>query len=219
TVLRHTSILGRLRGALCDAVRGQEGSQALLGALDRAELCVVSLDEERGWYCYHHLFAEVLKSRLLEAETSLVAELHRRASAWYAQHEMLAEAIKHALAAPDLEPATRLIEEHGISFALRGQVHTMLGWLNALPEAVVRRNARLGLYSAIMLLFTNQVDAAETRLHDIEQGLQVTVPNDQERVIRGQIAIIRANLLRSCGDLAHALALARQALELVPETD
>src|SRR5256714_1520838 len=70
-----------------------------------------------------------------------------------------------------------------------------------------------------MLLFTNQVEAAETRLHDLEQGLQVTVPNDQERVIRGQIALIRANLLRSCGDLALALALARQALELLPETD
>jgi LuxR family maltose regulon positive regulatory protein len=149
----------------------------------------------------------------------LVAELHRRASAWYEQHEMLAEAIQHALAAPDLERATHLIEQHGISFAIRGQVHTMLGWLNALPEAVVRRHTRLGLYSAVMLMFTNQVEAAETRLHEIEQGLQVTVPNDQERIIRGQIAVIRANLLRSSGDLARGLALARQALEVLPETD
>ncbi len=219
TFLLHTSILERLSGALCDAVIGQEGSQAMLEALDRANLFVVALDEERGWYRYHHLFAEVLKSRLQQGEGSLVAELHRRASAWYEQHEMLAEAIQHALAAPDLERAARLIEQHGMSFALRGQTHTMLGWLNALPDAVVRRHTRLGLYSAVMLLFTNQVEAAETRLHEIEQGLQVTVPNDQERVIRGQIAIIRANLLRSCGDLARALALARQALELVPETD
>ncbi len=95
----------------------------------------------------------------------------------------------------------------------------MLGWLNALPDAVVRRHTRLCLYSAVMLLFTNQVEAAETRLHDVEQGLLVTVPNDQDRVIRGQIALIRANLLRSCGDLARALAFARQALELLPETE
>ncbi len=219
TFLLHTSILERLSGELCDAVTGQQGSQAMLEALDRANLFVVALDEERGWYRYHHLFAEVLKSRLQQAESTLVAELHRRASAWYEQHEMFAEAIQHALAASDLERAARLIEDHGISFALRGQTHTMLGWLNALPEAVIRRHARLGLYSAVMLLFTNQVEAAETRLHDLEQGLQVTVPNDQERVIRGQIAIIRTNLLRSCGDLALALALARRALELLPETD
>src|SRR6266567_1736625 len=219
TFLLHTSILERLSGELCDAVTGQEGSQAMLEALDRANLFVVPLDEERGWYRYHHLFAEVLKSRLQQEEVSLVAELHRRASAWYEQHEMLAEAIQHALAAPDLERATHLIEHHGISFALRGEVHTMLGWLNALPDAVVRRHTRLCLYSAVMLLFTNQVEAAETRLHEIEQGLQVTVPNDQDRVIRGQIALIRANLLRSGGDLARALVLARQALELLPETE
>ncbi|HEX6554322.1 MAG TPA: LuxR C-terminal-related transcriptional regulator [Ktedonobacteraceae bacterium] len=219
TFLLHTCILEQLSGALCDAVTGQEGSQAMLEALDRANLFVVALDEERGWYRYHHLFAEVLKSRLQQAEAPLVAELHRRASAWYEQHEMQALAIEHALAAPDFERATRLIEQHGISFALRGQVHTMLGWLNALPEAVVRRHARLGLYSASMLLFTNQVEAAETRLQEIEQGLQGTVPAEQDRVIRGQIAFIRANLLRSCGDLARGLALIRQALELLPETE
>jgi len=217
--LLHTSILERLNGVLCDAVTGQQGSQAMLESLDRANLFVVALDEERGWYRYHHLFAEVLKSRLQRAEAPLVAELHRRASAWYEQYELFAEAIEHALAAPDLERATRLIEHHGISFALRGEVHIMLGWLNALPEAVVRRHARLGLYSAVMLLFTNQMQAAETRLHEIEQGLQVTVPTDQEGVIRGQIALVRANLLRCYGDLARALALAHLALELLPETD
>ncbi len=219
TFLLHTSILERLSGALCDAVTGQERSQAMLEALDRANLFVVVLDEERGWYRYHHLFAEVLRSRLQQGEASLVAELHRRASAWYEQHEMLVEAIQHALAAPDLERATRLIEHHGISFALRGQVHTMLGWLNALPEAVIRSHARLSLYSAVMLLFTNQVEAAETRLHEIERRLQITMPTDQDRVIQGQIAIIRANLLRCYGDLARALALIRQALELLPETE
>jgi LuxR family maltose regulon positive regulatory protein len=219
TFLLHTSILERLSGALCDAVTAKPGSQAMLEALDRANLFVVALDEERGWYRYHQLFAEVLKSRLQQAEASVVAELHQRASAWYEQHQMQALAIEHALAAPDLERATRLIEEHGMSFALRGQVHTMLGWLTALPEAVVRSHALLSLYSAVMLLFTNQVEAAETRLQEIEQGLQGTRPTDQQRVIRGQIALIRANLLRSCGDLPRGLALARQALSLLPETE
>src|SRR5207245_1615405 len=154
TFLLHTSILEPLSGALCDAVIGQEGSQAMLEALDRANLFVVALDEERGWYRYHHLFAEVLKSRLQQAESTLVAELHHRASAWYEQHEMFAEAIQHALGAPDLERAARLIGQHGMSFALRGHTPTILGWLNALPDAVVRRHTRLCLYSAVILLFT-----------------------------------------------------------------
>jgi LuxR family transcriptional regulator, maltose regulon positive regulatory protein len=79
--LLHTCILERLSGPLCDAVREQEGSQAMLEALERANLFVVSLDDERRWYRYHHLFAQALRSHLQQAEPTLMPELHRRASA------------------------------------------------------------------------------------------------------------------------------------------
>ncbi len=81
--LLHTSILERLSGPLCDAVTEQEGSQAMLEALEHANLFVIPLDDERGWYRYHHLFAEVLRSHLQQAEPTLPPVLHRRASAWY----------------------------------------------------------------------------------------------------------------------------------------
>jgi hypothetical protein len=89
--LLHTAILERLSGSLCDAVTGQAGSQALLEGLERANLFVVPLDDERGWYRYHHLFAEVLRSHLRQREPTLVPQLHQRASAWYKQHDLPAE--------------------------------------------------------------------------------------------------------------------------------
>ena len=100
--LLHTCILERLSGPLCDAVTAQQGSQAMLEALERANLFVVPLDDERGWYRYHHLFAEVLRSHLQQAEPTLMPELHRRASAWYEQHNLPVEAVQHALAAPEM---------------------------------------------------------------------------------------------------------------------
>src|SRR5207302_8734252 len=87
--LLHTSILERLSGPLCDAVTGQEESQAMLEALERANLFVGALDDERRWYRYHHLFADLLRSRLQQSMPALIPELHRRASTWYEQHDLI----------------------------------------------------------------------------------------------------------------------------------
>jgi LuxR family maltose regulon positive regulatory protein len=140
TFLLHTCILDRLSGPLCDAVMNQEGSQAMLEALERANLFVVALDDERHWYRYHHLFAEVLLSHLQQA---LASDLHRRASAWYEQQGFIVEAVQHALAAPDVELAARLLEPIALPVTLHGQLYTVLGWLNALPEALIRTRPRL----------------------------------------------------------------------------
>src|SRR5947209_8613234 len=217
--LLHTSILERLSAPLCDAVTGQEGSQAMLEALERANLFVAALDDERHWYRYHHLFAEVLRSHLQQAEPALVPELHYRASTWFDQHGLAVEAVQHALAAPDVERVAHLIEQSALSLALRGQVHMVLGWLNELPEAVVRTHARLCLYHALMLMFTNQMEAVEVRLHDAEACVQADLSAEQSRVILGWVAGIRANLALFSGDHAGCVALARQTLDLVPETE
>ena len=217
--LLRTSVLDRLSGPLCEAVTGQGGGQTMLEALERANLFVVSLDDERGWYRYHHLFAEVLRSHLLQAEPALLPELHRRASGWFEQHGLAIEAVQHALAAHDLERVAYLIEQSALSLALRGEVYMVLGWLNALPEEVVRTHARLCLYHALMLMFTNQMESVEVRLHEAEQCVQADMPADQARVILGWVAGIRANLALFSGDHARCVALSRQTLDLVPETE
>ncbi len=175
--LLHTCLLERLSGPLCDAVTGQEGSQAILEALERANLFVAALDEERRWYRYHHLFAEVLRSHLQQREPTLPSVLHRRASAWYEQHELSIEAVQHALAILDVELAARLIEPIALSAASQGQVYTVLGWMNALPEALVRTHPFLCVYHAGWLALTNQLEAAGELLQQAERGVHECLPS------------------------------------------
>ena len=215
--LVHTSILERLSGPLCDAVTGQEGSQAMLEALDKANLFVIALDDERRWYRYHHLFAEVLRRHLQQAEPTLPPVLHRRASAWYEQHDLPIEAVQHALAVPDVEQAARLIEPIALPVTFQGQISTVLGWLNALPEALVRTRPFLCVYYARLLMATNQLEAAEELLQEAERGVQAEMPAEQARTIQGWVLASRASIAGWSGDILHAISLAHQALELLPE--
>ena len=100
--LYETSILDRLTAPLCEALSDRPGSQALLEQLERANLFLIPLDEERRWYRYHHLFAGLLRKQLKQFWPERIPQLHQRASAWYAEHHMPAEAIRHALAAEDI---------------------------------------------------------------------------------------------------------------------
>ena len=169
--LLQTAILNRLSGPLCDAVTGQKDGRAMLEDLERGNLFVVPLDDRRQWVRYHHLFAEVLQTRLLEALPNQVATLHQRASAWYEQHGLPAAAIHHALSAEDFERAARLIElEVGM---MRGgsQETTWKNWVQALPAELVRVRPVLSVYYAFVLL-PGELDAAEARLQDAEQWLE-----------------------------------------------
>ena len=112
TFLLETSVLERLSGPLCDAVTGRQGSQALLEQAERAGLFLIPLDEVRGWWRYHHLFASLLRARLQEEQPGRAAQLHRNAAAWYAGHGLADDAIGHAVAAGEMLWAARIIEQH-----------------------------------------------------------------------------------------------------------
>jgi ATP/maltotriose-dependent transcriptional regulator MalT len=112
TFLLETSVLERLSGALCDAVTGRPGSQALLEGAERAGLFLIPLDEVRGWWRYHHLFADLLRARLQAEQPGRVPGLHRNAAAWYAERGLADDAIRHAVAAGEMSLAARLIEQH-----------------------------------------------------------------------------------------------------------
>jgi LuxR family maltose regulon positive regulatory protein len=215
--LLYTSLLDRLTGPLCDAILGKDDGQATLKQLERANLFLFPLDDEQRWYRYHHLFAGVLRSRLQHAQPNLLPELHRRASAWYEQHEMLAEAVQHALAASDFEHAADLIEKSYHAIAVRGEVRTVLGWLNMLPDHQVRTRPLLFIYQADMLMHTKQLEAAEARLQDAERCLKADMPLEQRRTILGLVSALRAILVRCTGDFERGVALAHQALKLLPE--
>jgi len=217
--LLHTCILERLSGPLCDAVTGQEGSQAMLETLERANLFVVPLDDERRWYRYHHLFAEALRNYLQQASPALVPTLHQLASAWYEQHDLPAEAVQHALAVPDVELAARLIETIAFSVVFQGQISTVLGWMTALPQTLVRTRPLLCIQQASYLMFTNQLEVAEARLQDAERGIQEEMSAEQVKLIRGYVLTMRSGIANLAGETMQGVKLARQALDLLPETE
>ena len=245
TFLLQTAILDRLCGPLCDAVRGvtddhhprttgdsnptvdprpspvvgASDSQRLLEQLERASLFLVPLDDARQWYRYHHLFADVLRARVSSAVTANdVATLHQRASAWYEQQGLLIDAVQHALSAQDWERAARVLQDHGAVLLLTGQIHTVLRWLHALPDAVVQRSPRLCLVYATGLLLTMDLDAAELRLRDAERSVPPETHDDGTRVVRGNVALLRGCIHLFAGDLAQGLRLMQETLDLLPET-
>ena len=159
--LLETSVLQRLSGPLCDAVTGRAGSQALLEQVERAGLFLLPLDEVRGWWRYHQLFADLLRARL-EQQPDRAALLHRNAAAWHADHELADDAIGHAVAAGELTWAARLIEEHfDERFYLHGEVSTVRRWLALLPPELAASRPRLLLARARLALLDGGLEEAE----------------------------------------------------------
>ena len=169
TFLRETSVLERLSGPLCDAVTGREGSQALLEAAERAGLFLIPLDAVRGWWRYHHLFADLLRARLQEKQPGRVPQLHRNAAAWYEEHGLADDAIGHAAAAGETAWAARIIEQHfDLVYNIRGEAATIHRWLSVLPAEVVRSRPRLLLAQAIMAATSGHVEVVEPLLDAVE---------------------------------------------------
>jgi LuxR family maltose regulon positive regulatory protein len=218
--LLRTSILDRLCGPLCDAVLNNDepgSSQRTLKELDAENLFIVPLDNERRWYRYHRLFADFLRSRLHLIHPDRVSTLHRRAAAWYEGRDLDAEAIEHALQGRDLDRAARLIEGTTHALLMRGEVTTLLNWLEQLPLDLVRSRPRLSVSAAEALTVAGQLDQVEMYLSWAEEGLrEYPAPTD---TVQGQIYALRAYIAFFRGDVLHAARLARQAYALLPEDD
>jgi LuxR family maltose regulon positive regulatory protein len=225
TFLLRTSILDRLCGPLCDAVLlAPVGSgQATLEYIEHANLFVVPLDNERRWYRYHHLFADLLRQRLqqsMDASTEVggrgVAELHVRASAWYESHGLELEAFQHAVSANDVERAERLMEGGGMPLQYRGAMAPVMHWLASLPAATL--NARPSLwvtYASALNMAGQRFSSVEEKLHAAEAALALRgdEPDDKTRDLIGHIAAIRAMLAVPQNQVEAILVQSRRALE------
>ncbi|MCL4860193.1 MAG: tetratricopeptide repeat protein [Caldilineaceae bacterium] len=224
--LLQTAILRRLSGPLCSAVTGQRDGDATLARLERGNLFIAPLDDQRHWYRYHHLFADVLLARLKAEQPDLAAALHQRASAWHEKQGLLAEAIHHALAGEDFTRAAEQIELAARAMLISRQDITLLGWLKALPDALVRTRPVLSVYYALALV-SIEPRAAEDRLRDAERLLDLGAPSanvavaDKEALasVPGIIAIVRAYLAGATGDAQRSAHFAQQAWERLPEHD
>ncbi|MGA2974179.1 MAG: LuxR C-terminal-related transcriptional regulator [Spirochaetia bacterium] len=225
TFLLRTSILDRLCGPLCDAVlRSPSASgQETLENLERANLFIVPLDNERRWYRYHHLFAELLRQRLQQSASSGnedMAEYHIRASRWYEDHGLEIEAFQHAAAGNDIVHAARIIEGNGIPLHFRGAVASMLDWLASLPTTVLDAKPSLRVRFATLSLVAGQPTGIEEKLQAAEASLAAVLqgaePDNKTRDLIGQIAASRATLALTRYQPAAMITQARRALEYLP---
>ena len=221
--LLETSVLEQLSGPLCDAVTGRAGSQQLLEQVERAGLFLVPLDEVRGWWRYHQLFADLLHARLEQEQPGRVSELQRNAAAWYEQRGLADDAIRHAVAAGELTWAAQLIERHyDAVFFLRGEAATIQRWLAALPEDLVRSRPRLLLGQALMAVLSGRLEAVEPLLDAAERAsaggaaepVEPTAGRARSLLVNAPalIALLRSILAQLRGDADATVAFASQAL-------
>ncbi len=225
TFLLQTSILDRFCAPLCNAVMESADSVHSLDLVERANLFLIPLDDERRWYRYHHLFGQMLRARLAQEQPHTIPDLHRRASAWYAQHAagetaMQGEAIRHALAAGDGERAVQLVEEVAETLWVRNELTTLRASLTALPTAVLHEHPRLALMLAQLLVFNGSFADVPPLLDAAEAALAyAALPADEQATLRGRIAAVRVHTLRLAERYEEAIAQARQARELLPSSE
>lgn len=219
--LYETSVLEQLSGTLCNAITGRDDGQEMLEHLERENLFLESLDEERHWYRYHQLFADLLLAQLKSMEPDRVTELHRRAAAWFEEYELVSQAIRHALAAGETVWAAQMVEQHVEEVLSRGEGETLRGWLGALPGEVARARPRLALAQATSAFNAGRLQETATFLEDAEQAL-ITAPSEPFEPTIGKsmsmlanvpasIALLRASIAAIRGEAGQAIELVRQA--------
>lgn len=239
--LLYTSILERLTAPLCDALLQDETEKVsffILDYLDRANLFLVPLDDKRIWYRYHHLFADLLRSRLSQVHPGLTPQLHLCAAAWLEHKGMTVEAINHTLSAGEYDRAARLVEENTTRLLAQGELNALMGWIQMLPAELRLARPWLCVHQAYALIFAGRSAEVGPLLAQAEAGLEAgsaqgtRARNDQPdqtdeismdvtevRTLKGAVAAVRAFNTAIMVQDAEALAQAQQARGLVAPGD
>ena len=233
--LLGTSVLEQMTGALCDALTGRVDGQEMLEMLERGNVFVVPLDDERRWYRYHHLFADALRARLAGRDADRVRALHVAAARWLAENGLLSDAVRHAIASGDHEHTADLVELSLADMRRRRQDRTLRDWLAELPDDIVRRRPLLAMFTGWSRLSVGDFDGVEAWLDAAEEGLDaalaLSIPTvgamaeaagDRERELRSLPAmtrVYRASVAQARGDVDGTVEQARRALSLAGPDD
>jgi len=233
--LLQTSILDRFCASLCNAVTGRQDGKEMLDVLEHSNLFLIPLDDKRQWYRYHRLFADVLQTYLMESQSDRVLGLHSRASMWYEQNGLRSDAIRQALAAREFARAADLIELAFPVINRERQFATLLGWLKALPDELVRVRPVLCYAYALASMACGENSAVEPWLQNAERwwdampdaGAQpesstvgmVVIDEEEFRRLPALIALIRGGQALGRGDMFNTVKYAQRVLDLAPEDD
>jgi LuxR family maltose regulon positive regulatory protein len=209
--LLQTSILKQLSAELCDEVTGLGEGRATLEKLRENHLFLMPLDNERRWFRYHALFADLLQKRLLEEQADIIPVLHQRAARWFDQNENPEQAIHHALEAGDYEGALSVIERIVEDTLVRTEIRTFLKWMDAIPAELTHSRPRLLVFNASATLFSGgDLETVENILRDAEKA-------DENDELAGEISAVKAFIATLEGDVEGTIESAQYAIEALPE--
>ncbi len=226
--LRRTSILDQLSPSLCQAVTGQQASRDYLHYLESNNLFVISLDQERTWYRYHALFAELLNNQLVQTEPAHVDVLHERAADWYEKNGFIQKAVEHAFQISNGSIVSKLIEKFALPMIYQGEVATVIGWFDRLPESLMQSSPMMCISKAWALALMQR---QATRTKEVEQALQAAddalnwtnADKALQNLIAGYAASIQAYLMQSPSSTSKEpgklIETSQRAQRLLPEDE
>ncbi|MEA1976705.1 MAG: LuxR C-terminal-related transcriptional regulator [Chloroflexota bacterium] len=237
--MEKTSILNQLSAPICDALMGWSDasgdstrkrtvtkrldtalpSQEILEHMDRENLFLIPLDDERRWYRYHRLFADLLEERLVRVHGDHIQDLHRRAGDWYEQNGLIGEAINHFLEAGEFERAAEFISKNALTFVYHGNLGTLARWLEILPKDVKESQPWLSITHAWALSFAGQLEPVASLLQEAEGSLSSITDEIEVQRLSGIIDALRAYLIAIRGSMPLAADFAREALKVLPDED
>ncbi len=208
--LLHTSVLTRMNAEVCQALTGEQASQQMLESLERANLFLVPLDEERRWYRFHTLFREVLLARLQATQPEQVSRLHREAALWYQHQAWPHEAIPHALATQDFFFVAELLEGYTERLFLQGELKTLLAWIKLVPQEVLRAHPRLATsyILAFNLMFPFSDGEEQEYLNLLWAGVEQTLQSEDQT----RLSLAERDRLRNRMTILNGWRLAIKAL-------
>ena len=217
--LFETSILEEFTAPLCNALTDRQDSQTILEQLEKAHLFLIPLDDERQWYRYHHLFAELLRKWLKQRQPAGVTRLHQRASTWYAENNILSQAIRHALEAGDIARVNQYTAANVLSVVEHTELLDMLRHFEELPDQKIVENPWLGVPYALVKAFVNPSGDVELILQKSEQGLANLENTHNKQRLLCHLDAIRAYVAWLKGESDQALRFAQRAMDNLLEND
>jgi LuxR family maltose regulon positive regulatory protein len=223
--LLRTSVLSRICGPLCDVVvnlsdeESIQDGQGFLEYLDRANLFIVPMDNQRKWYRYHHLFSEVLLNRLRQTELSQLPTLHLKASQWFEDEGDQDLALHHALAAGNLERAAQLVEQNALDLLVHSRLTKLKKWYESLPKDLINSRSKLCIYRGWLQILIGTTEDANRCVQVTEQILCSAPLQDkaEEQEILGLIYGLKARIALKTGELGEADEFANQTLNYIIE--
>ena len=231
TFMLGTAILNRLTASLCNAVSDQEDSQEILQELERANLFIIPLDNERNWYRYHHLFQELLRQRLGRIDPAKGKELHRRAALWWDENGFFDQAIEHALLCGEPEWAASMLEDHIDELWHSGKGIVVWRWIRRLPIDTVNSKPMLCIMRGYFLHGAGEQEEAEQSLQlaeeliDSDQYLPANIEQASSAstmdatILKGKLAVIRGLMRSFWGEIPETIRYTDEALEYLPPNE